>query len=121
VLEDEGLHVDVLLDPRQALDRATQQHYALAICDIKMPEIDGKHFYQALDRAKNPLRNRFLFVTGDVLAGHTRDFLQRNHLPHVAKPFRVEELVEKIREVLEATSPPEPSQAPAAKRNAARK
>jgi signal transduction histidine kinase/ActR/RegA family two-component response regulator len=120
VLEDEGLRVDVLLDPREALDRTTREDYALAICDMKMPELDGEDFYQALALAHNPLRERFLFVTGDVLAAHTRDFLERNHLPHVAKPFRVEELTEKIRGVLEATSPRAPSRAPAAKKNAAR-
>ena len=121
VLEDEGLRVDVLLDPREALDRSAHQQYDLVICDMKMPGLSGEHFYQALARAKNPLRDRFLFVTGDVLAAHTREFLQRNRLPHVAKPFRVEELTEKVRAVLEATSPREPSQVPAGKRNAARK
>ncbi len=83
-------------------------------------ELDGEHFYQALTLAQNPLRERFLFVTGDVLAAHTREFLERNHLPHVAKPFRVEELTEKIRSVLEATSPRTNSRT-AAKKNAARK
>ena len=121
VLEDEGLRVDVLHDPREALDRTAREDYALAICDMKMPELDGEHFYQALAHAQNPLRERFLFVTGDVLAAHTRDFLERNHLPHVAKPFRVEELTEKIRSVLEATSPRALSRVPAAKKNAARK
>ncbi|HXN50394.1 MAG TPA: ATP-binding protein [Candidatus Acidoferrum sp.] len=121
VLEDEGLRVDVLLDAREALDRATREDYALAVCDMKMPELDGEHFYQALARANNPLRERFLFVTGDVLAAHTRDFLERYHLPHVEKPFRVEELTEKIRSVLEATSPLEPLRARVAKKNAARK
>jgi len=121
VLEDEGLRVDVLLNSREALDRAAREEYALVICDMKMPELDGEHFYQALARSRNPLRERFLFVTGDVLAARTRDFLERNHLPHVAKPFRVEELTEKIRGVLEATSPRETSRASAAKKNAARK
>jgi CheY-like chemotaxis protein len=121
VLEDERLRVDVLLDAREALDRAAGEHYDLVICDMKMPKLDGEHFYQALARAKNPLRDRFLFVTGDVLAAHTRDFLQRNHLPHVAKPFRVEELTEKVRAILEATSPREFSRTSAAKKNAARK
>jgi CheY-like chemotaxis protein len=88
---------------------------------MKMPDLDGERFYEALVSAKNPLGERFLFVTGDVLAPHTRNFLERNHLPHVAKPFRVEELTAKIRDVLEATSPRELSRAPVAKRNAARK
>ena len=121
VLEDEGLRVDVLLDSCEALDRAAREDYVLIICDMKMPELDGEHFYQALALAQNPLRERFLFVTGDVLAAHTREFLERNHLPHVAKPFRVEELTEKVRSALEATSPRASSRAPAAKKNAARK
>jgi signal transduction histidine kinase/CheY-like chemotaxis protein len=121
VLEDEGLRVDVLLDAREALDRADRVTYALVICDMKMPELDGEHFYMALVRAKNPLHERFLFVTGDVLAARTRDFLERYNLPHVAKPFRVEELTDKIRGVLGGIPPLEPLRALATKKNAARK
>ena len=121
VLEDEGLRVDILLDTREALDRTAREDYALVICDMKMPGLDGEHFYQALARAQNPLRERFLFVTGDVLAAHTREFLERNHVPHVAKPFRVEELTEKIRQVLETNSARASSRALTAKKKVARK
>jgi signal transduction histidine kinase/CheY-like chemotaxis protein len=96
VLEDEGLHVDVLLDGREALERAGRERFDLVICDMKMPRLDGQHFYQSLVRARNPLQERFLFVTGDVIAQQTQEFLERNRLPHVAKPFRVEELTAKV-------------------------
>jgi DNA-binding NtrC family response regulator len=33
-----------------------------------------------------------LFVTGDMVAPRTLEFLERHHLTHVAKPFRMEEL-----------------------------
>jgi signal transduction histidine kinase/CheY-like chemotaxis protein len=100
VLEDEGMRVDVLLDGREALERAAHERYDLVICDMKMPGLNGQHFYNALERAGNPLRKRFLFVTGDVVAAHTQQFLERHNLPHVAKPFRMEELTEKVRQVL---------------------
>jgi signal transduction histidine kinase/ActR/RegA family two-component response regulator len=109
VLRDEGLHVDVLLDGREAQARAARQTYALAICDMKMPGMDGQHFYKTLVRSGNPLRDKFLFVTGDTLAPQTHEFLEQNHLPHLAKPFRVEELTESVRTVL----------GPAAERSAA--
>jgi two-component system NtrC family sensor kinase len=120
VLEDEGMHVDVLLDGREALDRAAQQSFDLVICDMKMPGLDGQHFYKSLERSGNPLRERFLFVTGDVIAAQTRDFLESNHLPHVAKPFRVEELTEKVRAVLEVQARHQPPPAQVARKKAAR-
>ncbi len=120
VLEDEGMHVDVLLDGREALDRAARQTFDLVICDMKMPGLDGQHFYKSLERSGNPLRERFLFVTGDIIAAQTREFLERNHLPHVAKPFRVEELTEKVRGVLEAQAHHQPPPAEAARKKVAR-
>ena len=103
VLEDEGLHVDVLLDGREALDRAARESYDLVICDMRMPGLDGQHFFQSL--AGNPLQEHFLFVTGDVIAAQTQEFLERHHLPHVPKPFRVEELSEKVFSLLDSALP----------------
>ena len=118
VLEDEGMRVDVLLDGREALERAARESYDLVICDMKMPGLDGQHFYKSLARNGNSLREHFLFVTGDVIAAHTREFLKRNNLPHVAKPFRVEELTEKVHAVLQMQE--KDSGAGAARQNAAR-
>jgi DNA-binding response OmpR family regulator len=101
VLEDEGLHVDVLLDGREGLERAGRETFDLVVCDMKMPGVDGQHFFKSLGRARNPLQEKFLFVTGDVIAQQTQEFLERNSLPHVAKPFRVEELTEKVFSLLD--------------------
>jgi signal transduction histidine kinase/CheY-like chemotaxis protein len=120
VLQDEGMNVKVLLDGREALDCAARQTFDLVICDIKMPGLDGQHFYKSLARSGNPLRERFLFVTGDIIAAQTREFLERHHLPHVAKPFRVEELTEKVHEVLALAVDHQPPPAEAARKNAAR-
>lgn len=103
VLRDEGLTVEVLLDGRAALDRA-HEAFDLVICDMKMPGLDGQNFYKSLARMGSPLRDRFLFVTGDVIGPQTRAFLQQHELPHLSKPFRVEELTEKVRAVLAAGS-----------------
>jgi len=100
VLEDEGFQVDVQLDGREALQQADRETYDLVICDMKMPGLDGQHFYQALVQAGNPLCKRFLFVTGDVVAQHTQQFLEHHQLPHVAKPFRMEELKDSVRGLL---------------------
>ena len=105
VLQDEGLTVEVLLDGREGLKRAAERQFDLVICDMRMPGLDGQQFYQTLVRTGNDLRHNFLFVTGDVIAPATQAFLERNHLPHLAKPFRVEELTERVRGVLDQRQP----------------
>jgi signal transduction histidine kinase/CheY-like chemotaxis protein len=119
VLEDEGFQVEALLDGYEALERAARASYDLVICDMKMPGLDGQHFYETLACMGSPLSKRFLFVTGDVLSSHTQEFLERHNLPHVAKPFRVEELTEKVRRVLAEVRPNDPSCEPPARTNAA--
>ena len=42
-------------------------------------------------------------MTGDVVSPSTNEFLTRHRLPHVAKPFRVEELAETVRSLLKKT------------------
>jgi signal transduction histidine kinase/FixJ family two-component response regulator len=104
VLQDEGLVVEVLLDGREGLRRITQRRFDLVICDMRMPGLDGQQFYHELAKSGNALQYRFLFVTGDVIAPATQAFLEQNHLPHLAKPFRVEELTERVREVLQPSA-----------------
>jgi signal transduction histidine kinase/CheY-like chemotaxis protein len=92
VLREEGHQVESVLDSQEGLRRLACGNYDLIICDLRMPHFDGQAVYQSLCRASSPLRHRILFITGDVLAAQTREFLEPNRLPYLAKPFLVEEL-----------------------------
>ena len=75
---------------------------------MKLPGLDGQYFYRVLAEAGGALSAKFLFVTGDVLGITTQEFLRSHHLPHIAKPFRLEEFAGKIAFILRqepATSP----------------
>jgi CheY-like chemotaxis protein len=100
MLADLGFAADVQQDARRALVSALNRDYSLIICDMKMPVLDGQHFYRALTEAGSPLASRFLFVTGDVLGLATQEFLRKHRLPYIAKPFRLEEFSEKLAVVL---------------------
>ncbi len=102
VLRDEGMRVDVLLESPSALQQVARESYDLLICDLKMPGMDGQKFYHSLLELHYPLKGKVLFVTGDSAAPRSQEFLTRNHLPHVAKPFRMEELIHAVQELLPA-------------------
>jgi signal transduction histidine kinase/CheY-like chemotaxis protein len=92
VLREQGHRVEAVLDGQEALRRLSRTPYDLIICDLRMPHFDGQALYQSLRRAGSPLLKRILFITGDVIAPQTREFLEPNGLPYLAKPFLVEEL-----------------------------
>jgi len=50
MLSDLGYSSDVFQDSRRALLAALTATMFLVICDMKMPVLDGQHFYRALVR-----------------------------------------------------------------------
>jgi hypothetical protein len=52
-------------------------------------------------QAGSAMKDRILFITGDTLAPRTRDFLEPRGLPHLDKPFLVEELKLSVHAILE--------------------
>jgi CheY-like chemotaxis protein len=92
VLREERHDVEAVLDSREGLTRIARHEYDLVICDLRMPRLDGREFYEALVRAGSPMTERIIFITGDMLALRTLEFLEPNGFPYLAKPFLVEEL-----------------------------
>ena len=90
-----------LLESQSAVRQSELETYDLLICDLRMQGVDGQMIYQTLVQRQNPLCERVLFVTGDVLSPRTQEFLERHRLPHVAKPFRMEELSRAVKEILQ--------------------
>lgn len=100
-LRQHGYEVSVHTESRRALDEALSQPFSLAICDIRMPEVDGRAFHRTLREQHCPLASRLLFTTGDTLARETAEFLEQVRLPYLAKPFHIEELRSRVRELLQ--------------------
>ena len=102
VLGEEGHKIEIVLDGRDGLDRATAGNYALIICDLRMPHLDGRAIYRELVAQGSPMRHRLMFVTGDTLAPRTLEFLEKSGLSFLAKPFLVEELKAAVTRALAA-------------------
>ncbi len=102
IITEEGHHAEATLDSQDGLTRLSRNNYDLVICDLRMPRLDGREFYEALVRTKNPARSRILFITGDTVARGTQQFLESTGMPHLGKPFLVEEVRFAVRRILES-------------------
>ncbi|HYL69533.1 MAG TPA: ATP-binding protein [Candidatus Limnocylindria bacterium] len=106
VLREEGHQVEAAADSQDGLRRISRAHYDLVICDLRMPRLDGRAFYEALVAAGSPAQHRILFITGDTLAPRTLEFLAPRALTYLAKPFLVEELNLAVNRMLERNREP---------------
>ncbi len=102
VLVGEGYEVDVAADGEAGLRRLGQTPYDLALCDWKMPGLNGQQVYERL-RAVNPaLAERMIFITGDVINDNTQKFLHDCGKICLPKPFSLEEFRAAVGEALAA-------------------
>ncbi len=101
VLTDEGHSVETLDNATEALERIKGERYNLILVDIKMPGMSGIELYENIKKIARTLGRRMVFITGDVIAPDTRDFLTRTRVPCITKPFDIEQLKKDISRLLE--------------------
>src|SRR5207247_4643199 len=90
-LSQHGYQVDVARNGEAALRRMQQTPYDLALCDWKMPGLNGQQVYERV-RASNPvLAERMIFFTGDVINEKAQAFLRERKKVCLAKPFSLVE------------------------------
>jgi diguanylate cyclase (GGDEF)-like protein len=100
VVKRAGFEVITATNGRSGLERAQQDHPDIIVCDVMMPPPNGIQLKQLL--AEDPITAQipFIFLTArtnlaDKLAG-----LSSGADDYITKPFKTEELVERIRAVL---------------------
>jgi DNA-binding response OmpR family regulator len=96
VLKDEGHAADAVYSGRAALDRLAQTVYDLVVCDVRMPDVDGKEVFRAVAQLGSP-RPVVLFMTGYGDSPTDSEFLQTTAAVVLAKPLGIDALLERVR------------------------
>jgi two-component system NtrC family sensor kinase len=100
VLTGNGYKVDVALDGESALRRMSQYHYDLALCDWKMPGLNGQQLYERLNQFNPEMSKRLIFITGDVVNDKVQEFLRSQNKVCLSKPFTLIEFRSAINRVI---------------------
>ncbi len=95
ILENGGYSVDLASNGEDALAKIDGNNYVFIVCDIKMPQMDGKEFFSRIRVLNEGLASKILFMTGDP-SKETLDFIRETGNSYLAKPFKIEEFMEAI-------------------------
>ncbi|HEY1790862.1 MAG TPA: ATP-binding protein, partial [Verrucomicrobiae bacterium] len=85
-LSRSGYQVETAIDGETGLRRLKQNRYDVALCDWKMPGLNGRQVYDQLGASRPELCRRIIFITGDVINEQMRDFLKAEKRPCLGKP-----------------------------------
>ena len=96
LLKSLGHTAEVALGGVQGLERVTDEKYDVVFVDLRMPEMDGRAFWQELVARDSPLARHTIFMTGnprslEALAA------EKDGAPLLAKPFTIQELSTALR------------------------
>jgi len=99
-LSAHGFEVTLASDGLAALEQIEAGPWALAIVDIMMPRLDGITFVEAI-KARDETRGiPVIFLTSKNDPGTMTQGIRAGAKYYVTKPFRVEDLLSKVRRAL---------------------
>ena len=101
ILTGMGHKVDTACNGANAREMIGSNNYDLIIADIRMPgALSGIDLYRWTEGARPALKDRIVFVTGDILADDTRKFLEETKKPCLSKPFEISDYKGIVRKIL---------------------
>jgi PAS domain S-box-containing protein len=95
-----GVDVRVAGSGEEGVSMVQSGHVDLVLCDVMMPDLDGRQVYEIACAARPELADRFVFMTGGVLSQEMRAFLHQTGSPLLRKPFEQAALLAAMREGL---------------------
>ena len=99
-VEQDGHSTGIAVNGAMALEMLQREPFDLIISDTKMPTMDGETFYAELTRTFPRLRERIIFLTGDVLSREKREFLESTGAPFLTKPCDLVEIRRTVQRIL---------------------
>jgi PAS domain S-box-containing protein len=107
LLTREGHSVETVDNCSAALEKITHERFSLILLDIKMKGTNGIDLYEQIAKIAPAMQRRVVFITGDTLSARTNRFLEKARAPYIAKPFDIQELRERVNQMLMEGRTPE--------------
>jgi len=101
MLEIIGYKATICHSPMRALELLGSRQFDVIISDFRMPGMNGRQFFEAVQQKSPELATRIVFLTGDMVSESTRTFLESIGNPYLAKPFHLTNVRETIAKVME--------------------
>ena len=91
-LNNIGYEADVFLSCEESMEAVLNNKYWAVFCDYMMPRATGDNLYYRIKEMNSELAKRFIIVTGAVLNERLDEFIKKEGVKVINKPFKLEEI-----------------------------
>jgi CheY-like chemotaxis protein len=91
-LNNIGYEADVFLSCEESMEAVLNNKYWAVFCDYMMPWATGDNLYYKIKEMDSELAKRFIIVTGAVLNERLDEFIKKEGVKVINKPFKLEVL-----------------------------
>lgn len=98
-LEKAGYMVTAMDNGLAAFAELHEHDYRAIVCDVHMPFLEGRSFYDEVVKEYPAMAQRVVFATGWADQDEVAAFLKRAGRPVLSKPVDLKKLVETVRRV----------------------
>ena len=103
-LDLQNVSADKANDGNEALQLLGRNRYDAVISDIRMPGMDGPQLYERASEILPAYRERFLFMSGDMVRENTQTFVASQSCACLSKPFPLQVLFQHLKPHLDQFS-----------------
>lgn len=97
-LEPYGLHIDIALNGREALNKLDEKpHLDLVLMDIMMPEMDGYEAMAAIRKQKRFAKLPIIALTAKAMKNDREKCMEAGASDYISKPLDIDKLLSLIR------------------------
>lgn len=100
ILQDEGYIVDLAASGKEAIEKAQQTSYNVALLDIRLPDMEGVDLLKTLNDGVPRIRK--IMVTGYPSMQNAIAALNKNADAYLLKPVDVDKLLSTVKQQLQA-------------------
>ena len=84
---DREHHVEIFVEPKEALARLQEKKFDIVVTDITMGELDGLQVLEQV-KAKSP-ETKVIMITGYATLQAAKESMAKGAFDFIAKPFRI--------------------------------
>lgn len=103
ILSRDGYVTTMANSGPEALNRLSENRYAVILSDLKMPDMGGPKLYEHIKADHPDQVDQLGFITGDTMSPTARSFLDKSGRPFLEKPIKPDELRKLVSRILEKT------------------